>query len=321
MVAAFGADSPGLARLHKLGAQRGRETGRATPDEQDLDWAVAKAKPGEVSAWATPEGFAALTSGMAAGATGGAERTGQGTMAKAKKKGLLGRAAAAIGIGRGKGGGGKKSTRGRGRRTAPASPGIVSTPIGAPAARASRRGGGKAPPKKGFVRRTVGRVVGGVRRAFGGKGGSSPVGTRKTVPVSLPTANGMALIEAKLNPTTGVYETAMPAGGHHAIVPRAKGGGGMVASKYGGMQMLTMGGAVIGGGVFGMWLQTQPPVTIPVVGWKVRRGVLAFLASLGVAVATRKRWPKVARHAAAFAGGIGAGIGAERVRGGEGLTA
>lgn len=306
-----GADSIGLNRLAALGKKRARETGRASPSDADMDWLVSQAKPAEVKAWGTPQGFAVVEKSFAGVNEPGTKDKGPDTMAK-KKTGIGAKVKKALGIG------GKKAAPKRGAAS------------GAPKAK------GKAPPKKKGV---VKRAVGAVKKAFGFGKKAPPFGARglparksspalpvakRTLAVSVPTASGnLGLFEARLNPTTGVYEMEKPEGGHHTIAPHSKGKGGglMAGGKSGGMlPNLTLGLSVLGGGALGMYLQTQPQLTIPVLGWKVRRGVLAFILSLAGAVALRNKAPKIARHLAGLTAGIAAGMGAERVAASRGLV-
>jgi len=307
-MASFGADLGGLSRLQALGAQRAKATGRTAPNGADLDWMAKQATPAEVVAWATPEGFAALESGMKQGAKGEG-----GDMAKrTAKKGIGRRIGEAVGILKPKAG---KARRGSSRGGA-ASTGVVSVPLSAMGAPPSSRRRGPS-PKKGIGARIKSAIGLGPKPATRRAASS---GGRSRARVALPTSQGLALYEAR-EVAPGVFEAEAPRSGFHGIERRGRGGGDMMPSAKGrGMELLTMGGAAIGGGALGFWLQTQAPVTIPMVGWKIRRGSIAFVVGLAITIGTRRRWPKVARHAAALTAGIGAGAAAERVAAGQGLV-
>lgn len=199
-------------------------------------------------------------------------------------------------------------------------------------------GGGKPrrPPSKKSERRAAKRgLVARMKKAVGlgpkskprgagarGRGGKV-AGSRALVPVSVPTASGnLGLYEARLNPTTGVYELDKPEGGHHTIAPHKKGIGGLVpGGKAGGMtSTLTLGLSVLGGGALGMYLQMQPTIKVPYLGWNLRRGWVACLASFAIAFGIRNRAPKVARHFVGLGAGIAAGMGAERVAVSRGMV-
>lgn len=304
MAGAVGADSVGLGRLAALGRARAAETGRTSPSDADMDWLVKQAKPTEVAAWGTPKGFATIEKSFAGASKPGTK--GKGSVAMAKKKtGFGAKVKSALGIG-------KKKAAPRRASSAPKS--------------------GSRGKKKGIIARAGGAV----KKALGfGKKAPPAFGKRKSFPglpapkrtlaVSVPTASGnLGLFEAKLNPATGVYEMEKPEGGHHAVQPHARGkGGGMSfgGSKGGSMvPTLTLGLSVLGGGALGMYLQTLPTMTLPVVGWKVRKGVVAFFVALAAAVALRNKAPKIARHFAGLTAGIAAGMGAERVAVKRGLV-
>jgi hypothetical protein len=301
-----GADSIGLNRLAALGRQRAAETGRTSPSDADMDWLVKQAKPAEVTSWGTPKGFAVIEKSFA-GANASGTKDKEGTMAK-KKPGIGARVKSALGIGK--------------KKAAP-----------------RRAAGGSSAPKsgsRGKKKGIIARAGGAIKSTFGfGKKAPMfakrksfpglPPAQKKTLAVSVPTASGnLGLFEAKLNPQTGVYEMEKPEGGHHAVQPHARGkGGGMSfgGSKGGSMvPTLTLGLSVLGGGALGMYLQTLPTMTLPVVGWKVRKGVVAFFVALAAAVALRNKAPRIARHFAGLTAGIAAGMGAERVAVKRGLV-
>ena len=258
-----GADLVGLNRLAALGRQRAAETGRTSPSDADLDWAVAKATPAEISTWATPEGFAALEQGM---------KGGDGTMAK---KSISGRIKSALGVG--------KKSRGAKKRGSAASVQIIATEIG-PMVATSRpaKRKGSAPKKPGLF----GRIKAAITK-------------RRAAPR-----------KAKKSTALVMYS---PGANVPAVRSSRSSGGLSTMGKGKGLEMLTMGTAVIVGGAAGYALQKQPAVTLPWVGWQVRRGSLAFVAGVAITLATRKRYPKIARHAAALTVGIATGAAAEVV--------
>ena len=199
------------------------------------------------------------------------------------------------------------------------------------AKRAAPSGAKGAPRSKG--KGVFARAGGAVKKALGFAKKAPPAfGKRKSLPglpapkrtlaVSVPTASGnLGLFEARLNPATGVYEMEKPEGGHHAVQPHSKGRGSLMPTSKGGMvPVLTLGLSVLGGGALGMYLQTQPSVTLPILKWKVRRGVLAFLAALAGTIALRNKMPRVARHLGGLTAGLAAGMGAERVAAKRGLV-
>ena len=305
-MAAVGVESIGLDRLAKLAKTRALETGRTNPSDADMSWLVEQAKPAEVAAWGTPAGFAVVEKNFAGASLPGTKGKGSVAMAKKKTGGFGAKVKSALGIG------GKKKA----------------------AKRAAPSGAKGAPRSKG--KGVFARAGGAVKKALGFAKKAPPAfGKRKSLPglpapkrtlaVSVPTASGnLGLFEAKLNPATGVYEMEKPEGGHHAVQPHARGkGGGMSfgGSKGGSMvPTLTLGLSVLGGGALGMYLQTLPTMTLPVVGWKVRKGVVAFFVALAAAVALRNKAPKIARHFAGLTAGIAAGMGAERVAVKRGLV-
>ena len=201
---------------------------------------------------------------------------------------------------------------------------------------APRRASSSSAPKsgsRGKKKGIIARAGGAVKKALGfGKKAPPAFGKRKSFPglpapkrtlaVSVPTASGnLGLFEARLNPATGVYEMEKPEGGHHAVQPHSKGRGSLMPTSKGGMvPVLTLGLSVLGGGALGMYLQTQPSVTLPILKWKVRRGVLAFLAALAGTIALRNKMPRVARHLGGLTAGLAAGMGAERVAAKRGLV-
>jgi hypothetical protein len=160
-----------------------------------------------------------------------------------------------------------------------------------------------------------------------GKRGGSKGGSTSLARVGVPTPTGtIEMHTAKLG-KDGVWEVVAPPRGHasHLAPSRAAGKSeSMIPGMKGkGKLLMTMvhGAEVVAGSVVGYELQTQEPVTIPLINQRWRRGTLATLAGLLLSVFLRTRknpyMKAAARHVFITSCGIGAGAGVEAYRVGK----